>query len=311
MSSDRIATISVWISRGAWVFVLAFGMGAFAATTDGSAAGRPAVWVAGVLVAAGWTVGAGALAFRSTITLTIGRAIVPASLGFACWWWVGGGATFDVIGSAVAGAIASVSTLGADFGNSYVQASAYGAERRALLRPPAAYLGLATINWLAAVGAIVGGTAALIDRRWWVAAAALAFGTAAAAWGGPRWHKLARRWLVLVPVGLVIHDHVLLADTIMLGRRRVGALRLVRDHPAEALDLTGTPNGPTVEIEFADLETVTLAANPAFPAGRAFHARNVLVAPSRPGRFLTDASAARLPVDEPVPRSTDGEVRSG
>ena len=47
-----------------------------------------------------------------------------------------------------------------------------------------------------------------------------------------RWHQLSRRWLVFVPAGLVVHDPVVLAETLMVPRRQiVGRSRLVEVGP--------------------------------------------------------------------------------
>ena len=66
-------------------------------------------------------------------------------------------------------------------------------------------------------------------------------------WAWRRWHKLSRRWFVLVPTGVVVHDHLVLAETLMMRRNEVVGLRLA---PAdtEALDLTGPAAGHAVEV---------------------------------------------------------------
>ena len=93
----------------------------------------------------------------------------------------------------------------APLGAHHIQAGAYGAERRFPLRPPVGYLIASGIAWLIVVGlaaiavrssSTIGGIAAGLG------ALTLAVGSA------PRWHRLARRWLVLVPTGLVVHDPV-------------------------------------------------------------------------------------------------------
>ena len=99
---------------------------------------------------------------------------------------------------------------------------------------------------------------------------------------------------MFVPAGLVIHDHLVLAETAMFPQRSIGHLGLALAG-TEAADLTGPAAGNAIEIGFTDLPTVVLAGTRAKPAGTALHVRSVLVAPSRPGRALT-AAATRLPV---------------
>ena len=64
---------------------------------------------------------------------------------------------------------------------------------------------------------------------------------------------------------------------------------------SEAADLTGPSGGHPLEIDLRELLNVAFAPT-RDAAGRAIHARAVLVAPSRPGRALADAAARGLPV---------------
>ena len=102
----------------------------------------------------------------------------------------------------------------------YIQASAYGAESRFGLRPPIGYLLACVATWLAhgdgrrarPPGA---GRAGVGTRR----SSVLVVARLGLALLPRRWHQLSRRWLVLVPAGIVVHDPVVLADTLMLPRR--------------------------------------------------------------------------------------------
>jgi hypothetical protein len=100
---------------------------------------------------------------------------------------------------------------------------------------------------------------------------------------------------VLGPIGVEIHDPLVLAETVMLRRQELAGIRLA---PAdtEAADLTGPATGHAVEISTHESTTVIHAATPKTPRGTAIHLRSCLVAPSRPGRALRAAAAKRLPV---------------
>ena len=203
----------------------------------------------------GWAVGALALAVPSACaTLTVGRAVVP------------GGASSSPSSPLVGGRrrrIASLA-LGAPGprrdrpgrrrprpDGSYVQASAYGDEQRFPLRPPLGYLGAdgrvvarcgsppCIAAPLALGGAGVGSPAVAARRR-----------GRRRRWLLPRrWHQLSRRWLVFVPAGLVVHDPVVLADTLMLHAPRSPDRPRRRPGPgAGAADLTGPTPGSGVEI---------------------------------------------------------------
>jgi hypothetical protein len=89
----------------------------------------------------------------------------------------------------------------------------------------------------------------------------------------------------VVPAGVVIHDHVVLAETVMFARRAIDSIGLALAG-TEAADLTGPAAGHAVEVALREPETVVLAPTRVKPNGTALHVRAVLVAPSRPGRAL-------------------------
>ena len=112
-----------------------------------------------------------------------------------------------------------------------------------------------------------------------------------------RWHQLSRRWFVVVPAGLVVHDPVVLAETVMVLRPRITRIGLVG--PARgngAFDMTGPTPGVAVGIVVDEMITVTLAPRPKSPRGTAVHLSAFLVAPSRPGAVLREVARRRLPV---------------
>jgi hypothetical protein len=111
-------------------------------------------------------------------------------------------------------------------------------------------------------------------------------------------YRLARRWLVVVPSGIVIHDHVALAETLMVTIPNVAGAGLALVG-SEAADLTGPAAGHAIEIQLRESATVLLPVTRDHPAGRAIHARSVLIAPSRPGRALRAMAERRVPVGGP------------
>jgi hypothetical protein len=112
---------------------------------------------------------------------------------------------------------------------------------------------------------------------------------------GPRFHQLARRWFVVVPVGVVVHDPVLMADNALFRTSAVSGMHLAPSG-TKAADLTGGTSGVPIEIAFSEMQTVVKAATREQPRGVALHVSSVLVGPSRPGRALAAAAARRLPV---------------
>ncbi len=282
-----------WVLRVTWLSLLfVAGSAIDRAVTDGSTvAAASARWAA----FAAWAVAMVALAVPAVASLTAVRVIVPLGVPVSVIAWVAGaGSAWGAAGVALA-VVAALLSASAEVGATFVQASAYGDEERHLLRPPAAYLLAAAIAWVLWAAATVAAPLLLGSGRWLAGAAAVALTVALSIWAWPRWHRLSRRWLVIVPAGLVVHDHVALAETLMLRRSNVAGMQLA---PAdtEALDLTGPAGGHAIEIAVSEPATVILGAAGAAPPGTVVHLTSCLVAPTRPGRALSGASRRRLPV---------------
>ncbi len=282
-----------WILRVAWIGVLAAGGEAIdGATADRSEAVRAVARYVGGSI---WIAGVAAMAILAVTSLTATRVIVPLAIPAAIVAWSAGADAVDgaiFVGSAT---VAAVVAYSGELGRVFVQASAYGDEDRYLLRPPAAYAAMASLTWLLWATCVVAGPLLLASRSWVVGVPVTALVVVGAAWGWPRWHRLARRWFVVVPVGLVVHDHLVLAETLMLRRQEIARVRLA---PADtdAADLTGPATGHAVEISTLEPVTAIFAATPSQPRGRAIHLTSCLVSPTRPGRALLAAGARRLAV---------------
>ena len=231
----------------------------------------------------------------SVRSLTIVRVGAPVSAAVAVAVVVAGVSAAELLSFVVPAAITLLVVFTAEFGRSFVQASAYGDEDRFPLRPPAAVGVAAVVTWMVWAAMIVAGPL-LVAARSWIAGVPLTMlalvGTLVLA---PRWHRLSRRWLVLVPAGIVLHDPVVLADTLSLRTNQVRRMRLAPE-ATEAADLTGPASGYAVEIETIGTVTALFAFTPKEPNGRAIHLTAFLVSPSRPGQALAAAAARRLPV---------------
>ena len=275
-SSRRRAT---WILAAAvvlWVAVaVVIGSGLDTLrTNDGLLAGTgPALEIL-------WVATALALVIPSAVSLTLARTLVPLAPIVAVAIALERTDTSAVAGVALS-LMVTLAVWSAPIGSHHLQAGAYGAERRFPLRPPTGYVVASTLAWgltvgLGLIAARSEGTATT------VVAGALAI--ALAAISAPRWHRLSRRWLVLVPTGLVVHDPLVLAETLMLRRSEVAALTIATDDsPA---DLTGGVGGPTLELATVESVTAVLATGPRRPGGRAIHLSAARLAPTRPGAVL-------------------------
>jgi hypothetical protein len=241
-----------------------------------------------------WGAGVVALVVPSTLGLTVMRMLAALATGASVVAWIGGaspgsGATF--VGSTL---VCSAIVGGAELGQRCVQASAYGDEQRFLLRPPAAFLlpvGVAALLWIAVT---LAAPLALASRQW-IAGVPLAGVCIALTWLlVPRFNALCRRWLVLVPAGLVVHDQVVLSETLMVPRALVDGIDLALAG-TEAADLTGPAAGHAVEVSVRSAVTAILSPTRAAPRGTALHMHSFIVAPSRPGAVLRAVQAAMPP----------------
>lgn len=277
------AVTGAWWPRVLWGLVAASGMWAIGdAVHDRSAVLRQSVAVTAWVV---WGVGVVALIVPSVLGLTVMRMSSALSCGAAVVTWVGGAGPAPGAAFLVCAVICALFVGGADFGQRFVQASAYGDERRFLLRPPAAFwppVAVAGLVWMAAVLS----APLLLAARQWAVGGAVAAAAALLTWlVVPRFNALAGRWLVLVPAGLVVHDPVVLGETLMVARRDVAHIELALAD-TEAADFTGPAGGHAVEVGLHSLVDAILAPTKAAPRGTALHVQSFLVAPTRPGAVL-------------------------
>jgi hypothetical protein len=242
-----------------------------------------------------WAVVALALLIPSVRSLTLVRLLTPIALlaSIVAAW--SGAAVLDAVALAAPAAITVGAVFTAEFGRWMVQASAYGDEVRLPLRVPAAVGAAAGLAWLLWAIALLAGPLALAAGNVWFGVPLSLVALLGAVLLGPRWHRLSRRWLVLVPAGIVLHDPIVLADTLMLRTDQLASMRLA---PADtgAADLTGPASGYAIEVTTNETVTTVFAFTPSEPNGRAIHLTGFLVAPSRPGEALRIAAERRLPV---------------
>jgi hypothetical protein len=127
---------------------------------------------------------------------------------------------------------------------------------------------------------------------------ALAFAVPVVALAGRALHALSRRWLVLVPAGVVVVDPMALADNVLFPRQHVRAVRAVAaDEPTEdALDLRLGATLGSLVLQFDEPAELTRAVR-ARRGGETVDAPAVLIAVARRRRALVDLARRRLPVE--------------
>ncbi|MFT3853636.1 MAG: hypothetical protein QM733_12980 [Ilumatobacteraceae bacterium] len=287
------ARAALWVGRVLWLIVgitgwLAIGSALDGRATAASAAAQTGAW-------AMFAVGVIALIVPSTVSLTALRMVAPVVPVVAVAALAGGAGIARGLPFLAAGLIAVAASAMGELGEAFAQASAYGDERRFPLRPPVGFLLAVVVGWLVWAALLVTGFVLLVHEDWVVGVVPAALGVAASWQLGLRCHRLSRRWLVVVPAGLVVHDHLVLAETLLVQRTTLTRVGLALTG-TEAADLTGPSGGHAVEIAVREMVKITFAPTARGADTRAIHARSFLVAPTRPGRALADAAARNLPV---------------
>ncbi len=241
-----------------------------------------------------WAVGLTATLVPLPLTLTALRLGGPAVAALSAW---SAEATSNAVHTsfALAAAVLVVlATFAAPVADRFVDGASYGDERRFLLRAPgpvALVLGPA-----ATVVAIAGtsvGPILLLDSRWVAGGIATALGATLAAIAFRSLHRLARRWIVLVPAGFVLHDHLALAEPTLLQRAGLEHLRAASSNTG-ADDLTQHARGLAIEIRCRQPHDVLPAGSRGEVEVRAIDA--FLCSPARPDVVLAEAARRRLPV---------------
>lgn len=230
----------LWLVRAAWASLpLTAGPAAAGALDDWSAPPRT---LAEVYLWAAWAIALVALLAPRPVGLTVVRIVAPSFVVLAVVVLVTGVADRAEAGIALAAALVAAALALALPAVSLACANgvAYGDERRYPLRiPTGLWLGPVPVAPLLIAAGVSAGPLLLADARLG-GIAAVVVGLPIAAFAARSLHSLSRRWVVLVPAGLVLVDPLTLPDPVLFLRERIHSLReLPRGErvPAGALDL--------------------------------------------------------------------------
>lgn len=222
------------------------------------------------------------------ITLTVLRIGIPVVTGFMIFVAVTQGFSGSQIISAAVSVAVLLLSFSAEIGGIYVQASAYGDEKRFALRPPVVLIAPILLSALLAELSIIAFPLLVAARNWSLAAVSLAGLYASAKYLLPRIHLLSRRWLVFVPAGVVVHDEIVLSTNLMIRKQDLSQIQLAREDSAAA-DLSALTWGVPLEFSFnkpIDISLTSIGAKHLNTIS-AIHAQSVLIATSRPGSVLS------------------------
>lgn len=287
----------LWPLRVLWLVApLAAGPGL---ATAAASFDDPGPLVAEVALWAAWFAGLVATLVPTALSLTVIRVLAPALPALA------------IVAAVLDGSwpVALVVTLGFGLvvtgacylpivGDRMVNGSAYGSERRMTLRPPAfALLGPTELAWVVVVAGAVIPVVLLAAGRYAIGGIAAVVGAVAVWLGGRVLHQLSRRWIVFVPAGFVIHDHVVPLESILLRRSIISSLGPAPagatddaggtdDAEAGSVDLTGGAYGLALQVVLD--EPVPFARRVGREVVTA-EATRITFAPTLPGAILAEA----------------------
>jgi len=178
-----------------------------------------------------------------------------------------------------------------------VDGSSYGPERRFALRTPVALaLGPLELAWVAIVGPVVLGPTLLAARQWVAGVIVVLVGVALVRPALRSLHQLARRWIVFVPAGMVLHDPIVLTDAVLFPKRSVGSVAPALTD-TDARDLTG--GAPGLVLEVALTEPTPIGVRVHRREGQTVAVERLLVVPARPGALLAEAAQRGLATSPP------------
>jgi hypothetical protein len=253
----------LWLLRVAWItFPLSVGSAASDAIAGFDDATR---WVAAGLLFVSWGAGAVAVLAPRPVGLTLLRAIAPAYVALAIGALAAGETRgLEGWGAVVVTLVVAVLASMPDIARAAANGIAYGNEERFPLRvPPALFLGPLPIVRVAVVVGAAAGPLLLADGKAVWGVVALVLGGPAVVLGARALHGLSRRWLVLVPAGVVVVDPMTLAEPVLFVRRQVRSLHAVDVNvptPADALDLRLGASFGNVLIDLAEPAELTRIA---------------------------------------------------
>ena len=238
-----------------------------------------------------WAVGLTALLVPHTVSLTALRILAPGVLAAACWAAAVTGARTAVALGLACGAAAAIGALSPLVGDRFIDATGYGHERRLALRAPAVVLvGVLVPTWALTLGGMAAGPLLWAAGHWVLGPLVTVAGWLIAVAGMRALHGLARRWLVYVPAGLVLHDRLALAEPTLF-RRPVIAAFGPAPAGSDARDFTAGAGGLLFELRLAEPVSLT----PARSGGAPEKVAALLVAPTRPAAVVAEAAKRRIP----------------
>lgn len=288
MSAARVLP---WVVRVVWAVLPVVAGPAFADAFDGRS--RAVQLVGSVGLWAGWAIVLCASLVLHPLSLTLLRAGAPAAvLAAVATGFAGTGAGAAAV-AVVAGVVASLVALLPEVATAFVNGPAYPNERRFPLRAPGPLLlGPLQLAWAMCVVTPAAGALLLAAKQWVAGSLLVVVAAGSIAVLGRSMYSLARRWLVFVPAGIVLHDPMTLADPFLFRRKDIVSFDLA-EAGTDAVDLTARAFGLAVELVVAEPVALAMLESRSRTT-TSVSASKLLFTPTRPGAVITEARSRRL-----------------
>ena len=223
------------------------------------------------------------------ISLAIVRIGAPAAAALSVWSALEtGGSTAGIIGLTVSAVAASVA-ISASLGDRFSDGASYGDERRFLLRAPGPVLLLfGPLAWLTSLAGLTLGPILLLNRNF-------LFGTLVTLGGLPlsviasnAIYQLGKRWVVLVPAGILLHDHLSVGDPTLIPRNQIADFSPAKAR-TDALDLSQNSFGLSLEIRCVTPLSMMLKKGNRKTVNESSAVESFMINPARPNVVLAES----------------------
>ena len=245
----------------------------------------------------GWGLVLGSCIIRRPWGLTVMRVLTPATLPALLAAHLYSNISTGILALALTHAtLASFLALLPETGNVMVDGLSYGDEKRFLLRVPSAIvIGPLILLWAVVVFGLIAGPIAVASDNWILGMVFIGIGWPISAFGFRAIHQLARRWIVFVPNGFVIHDYLATREPFLLRRQDIISLGPApadtETDSEEVIDVTQFALGPVLQVALhGEVEVVPRSRG----VSEVKLAKRILFSPTRPGAVLKEAYLRRL-----------------
>lgn len=230
------------------------------------------------------------------ISLAIIRIGAPAAAALSLWSALEtSGSVSGIIGLA-ASAIAACVALSAPLGDRFSDGASYGDERRFLLRAPGpVLLLLGPLAWLTSVAGLTVGPILLLNKNFLLGSLISLCGFPLAALASNAIYQLGKRWLVLVPAGILLHDHLSVGDPTLIPRNQLANFSPAKVE-TNALDLSQNSFGLSLEIQCLTPLSMMLRTGTRKTTNETSIVESFLINPVRPNVLLAEAQKRGLRV---------------